>query len=131
MGLRRSGALNAVPWAATPIANASTDIGHGRVERRTIQVLPVPEELATRWACESDFWHTKTLRRKPPATAESPHLCELDTAARKKNVTSTGRAANDAKAAACCFPAAAPMVAKAIRQQAAHCAVLHHKTAEQ
>lgn len=38
-------ALNALPWADTPIAHTSTDIGHGRVERRTIQVLPAPEDL--------------------------------------------------------------------------------------
>lgn len=38
-------ALNALPWADTPIAHTSTTIGHGRVERRTIQVLPAPEDL--------------------------------------------------------------------------------------
>lgn len=38
-------ALNALPWAEVPIAHTSTDIGHGRVERRTIQVLPAPEDL--------------------------------------------------------------------------------------
>lgn len=38
-------ALNALPWADTPIAHTSADINHGRVERRTIQVLPAPEDL--------------------------------------------------------------------------------------
>jgi predicted transposase YbfD/YdcC len=38
-------ALDALPWPDTPIAHTSTDIGHGRVERRTIQVLPAPEDL--------------------------------------------------------------------------------------
>ncbi len=36
---------NALPWAATPIAHTHTDTGHGRITRRTIQVLPAPEEL--------------------------------------------------------------------------------------
>jgi predicted transposase YbfD/YdcC len=38
-------ALDALPWRDTPITHASTDIGHGRVERRTIQVLPAPRDL--------------------------------------------------------------------------------------
>ena len=38
-------ALDALPWPDTPIAHTSTDISHGRVERRTIQVLPAPEDL--------------------------------------------------------------------------------------
>ncbi|HEY6798020.1 MAG TPA: ISAs1 family transposase, partial [Kineosporiaceae bacterium] len=38
-------ALDALPWDAVPIGHASTDRGHGRITRRTIQTLPAPEDL--------------------------------------------------------------------------------------
>lgn len=38
-------ALDALPWQDTPIACERTERGHGRLERRTIRVLPAPEDL--------------------------------------------------------------------------------------
>ena len=38
-------ALDALPWAQTPIAARQVDRGHGRVTTRTIQVIPAPENL--------------------------------------------------------------------------------------
>lgn len=38
-------ALDALPWQHTPIADSRTDIGHGRITRRTIRVLPAPPSL--------------------------------------------------------------------------------------
>jgi predicted transposase YbfD/YdcC len=38
-------ALDALPWAQTPIAARDIDTSHGRVTTRTIQVLPAPAEL--------------------------------------------------------------------------------------
>ena len=38
-------ALNALPWAETPIACHSLETGHGRTTRRTIRVLPAPPDL--------------------------------------------------------------------------------------
>jgi predicted transposase YbfD/YdcC len=38
-------ALNALPWNTVPISHTRTDRGHGRIERRTIQVLPAPDDL--------------------------------------------------------------------------------------
>jgi predicted transposase YbfD/YdcC len=38
-------ALDALPWAGTPIAHRSTDKGHGRITTRTLQVLPAPQDL--------------------------------------------------------------------------------------
>jgi len=38
-------ALDALPWAQTPIAARQVDRGHGRVTTRTIQVMPAPEDL--------------------------------------------------------------------------------------
>lgn len=38
-------ALDALPWADTPIGHESTEVGHGRSTRRTIRVLPAPPGL--------------------------------------------------------------------------------------
>jgi predicted transposase YbfD/YdcC len=38
-------ALDALPWENTPVAAATTDTARGRVETRTVRVLPVPEDL--------------------------------------------------------------------------------------
>jgi predicted transposase YbfD/YdcC len=38
-------ALNALPWNDIPISHTQNDRGHGRIERRTIRVLPAPEDL--------------------------------------------------------------------------------------
>jgi len=37
--------LNALPWTTVPIGHTMCDRGHGREEKRTIQVLPAPEGL--------------------------------------------------------------------------------------
>jgi len=37
--------LDALPWATAPIGHTMCDRGHGRQERRTIQVLPAPEGI--------------------------------------------------------------------------------------
>jgi hypothetical protein len=37
--------LNTLPWAEVPVAHIEHDRGHGRVERRTIQVLPAPDTI--------------------------------------------------------------------------------------
>jgi predicted transposase YbfD/YdcC len=37
--------LNALPWAEVPVAHTERDRGHGRTERRTIQVLPTPDTI--------------------------------------------------------------------------------------
>lgn len=38
-------ALDALPWRDVPITHTSTDIGHGRITTRTIQVRPAPPDL--------------------------------------------------------------------------------------
>jgi predicted transposase YbfD/YdcC len=38
-------AINALPWNDTPISHTQNDRGHGRIERRTIRVLPAPQDL--------------------------------------------------------------------------------------
>jgi predicted transposase YbfD/YdcC len=37
--------LDALPWNDVPITHTTTERGHGRIERRTIQVLPAPDDL--------------------------------------------------------------------------------------
>jgi predicted transposase YbfD/YdcC len=37
--------LDALPWATVPIGHTSHDRGHGRQEKRTIQVLPTPDGI--------------------------------------------------------------------------------------
>jgi predicted transposase YbfD/YdcC len=38
-------ALDGLAWEQVPIGHASTDRGHGRITRRTIQTLPAPDDL--------------------------------------------------------------------------------------
>jgi predicted transposase YbfD/YdcC len=38
-------ALDALPWNDVPIVHSSTDRGHGRIETRTLQVMPAPPGL--------------------------------------------------------------------------------------
>ncbi len=38
-------ALDALAWTDVPVAHTATDRGHGRVETRTLQVMPAPTEL--------------------------------------------------------------------------------------
>ena len=38
-------ALDALPWAHTPVTTREIDRGHGRITTRTIQVLPAPADL--------------------------------------------------------------------------------------
>ena len=53
-------ALDALPWAQTPIAARQVDRGHGRVTTRTIQVMPAPEDLpfphVNLWGARSRAW---------------------------------------------------------------------------
>ena len=37
-------ALSALPWEATPVAAATSELSRGRIETRTIRVLPAPED---------------------------------------------------------------------------------------
>jgi predicted transposase YbfD/YdcC len=37
--------LNALPWETVPVSHVMSGRGHGRAERRTIQVLPAPEGI--------------------------------------------------------------------------------------
>ncbi len=38
-------AVNALGWAQVPVTHAATDRGHGRIETRTLQLMPAPVDL--------------------------------------------------------------------------------------
>jgi predicted transposase YbfD/YdcC len=38
-------ALDALPWADIPVTHTTTSRGHGRIETRTIQIMPAPPDL--------------------------------------------------------------------------------------
>ena len=45
-------ALDQLDWPQVPITHTSTDRGHGRIETRTIQVLPAPTDLPFPHVCQ-------------------------------------------------------------------------------
>jgi predicted transposase YbfD/YdcC len=65
-------ACDALPWADTPIAYSHTEIGHGRITRRTIRVLPAPDTLPFPHAQQVyliERYVTDTAGRSPHAAA--------------------------------------------------------------
>ena len=38
-------ALDALPWTDVPVTHATTTRGHGRIETRTLQIMPPPDDL--------------------------------------------------------------------------------------
>jgi predicted transposase YbfD/YdcC len=59
--------LNALDWANTPVAHTTVDVGHGRRERRTIQVLDAPADLGFPNAAQVfliERYTTRTVRRR-------------------------------------------------------------------
>ncbi|WP_325050647.1 ISAs1 family transposase [Micromonospora musae] len=65
-------ACDTLPWADTPIAHQHTDIGHGRITRRTIRVLPAPDTLPfphVQQVYLIERYVTDTAGRSPSAAA--------------------------------------------------------------
>jgi len=59
--------LNALPWAGVPISHTSTGRGHGRQEKRTIQVMDAPADLGFPHAAQVfliERYTTRTVRRR-------------------------------------------------------------------
>jgi len=59
--------LDALDWAAVPVAHTTVDKGHGRRERRTIRVLPAPPGLGFPAAAQVfliERYTTRTVRRR-------------------------------------------------------------------
>jgi predicted transposase YbfD/YdcC len=59
--------LDALDWAAVPVAHTSVDIGHGRRERRTIRVLTAPANVAFPHAAQVfliERYTTRTVRKR-------------------------------------------------------------------
>ena len=59
--------LNALDWASVPISDTTTDTGHGRHERRTIQVIDAPADLGFPHCAQVfllERYTTRTLRTR-------------------------------------------------------------------
>lgn len=59
--------LDALDWARVPITHRTTDIGHGRRERRTIQVMDAPADLGFPQAAQVfliERYTTRTVRKR-------------------------------------------------------------------
>jgi DDE family transposase len=59
--------LNSLDWANIPISHETTETGHGRRERRTIQVLDAPAELDFPNAAQVfliERYTTRTMRKR-------------------------------------------------------------------
>jgi DDE_Tnp_1-associated/Transposase DDE domain len=59
--------LNALDWAGVPIGHTSTGRGHGRQEKRTIQVMDAPADLGFPHAAQVfliERYTTRTVRRR-------------------------------------------------------------------
>jgi predicted transposase YbfD/YdcC len=54
--------LDALDWAAVPVAHTTLDTGHGRRERRTIRVLPAPADLGFPGAAQVFLIERYTIR---------------------------------------------------------------------
>lgn len=76
-------ALDALDWENTPITHVMHDRGHGRDETRTLQVLPVPEDLGFPHAAQA-FLIERTVR--------DPHDGQLRSAVAAVGITSRSRA---------------------------------------
>jgi predicted transposase YbfD/YdcC len=59
--------LNALDWSSAPISDTTTDTGHGRSERRTIQVMDAPTDLGFPHCAQVfllERYTTRTLRKR-------------------------------------------------------------------
>ena len=61
--------LDALDWAKVPVQHETTEQGHGRRERRTIQVMDAPEHIRTRFpharqAALIERYVTRTVRAR-------------------------------------------------------------------
>jgi predicted transposase YbfD/YdcC len=57
-------ALNALPWETTPVAAATSEISRGRIETRTVRVLPAPEETGFAGAAQALLIERYTTDKK-------------------------------------------------------------------
>jgi len=59
--------IDAIDWAVVPVAHTTTEVGHGRQEKRTIQVVDAPEDLGFPHAAQVfliERYITRTVRRR-------------------------------------------------------------------
>ena len=56
--------LSALPWEATPVAAATSELSRGRIETRTIRVLPAPEDTGFEDAAQAILIERYTTYKK-------------------------------------------------------------------
>ena len=56
--------LNALPWETTPVAAATSEISRGRIETRTIRVLPAPQDTGFEDAAQAILIERYTTYKK-------------------------------------------------------------------
>ena len=56
--------LNALPWETTPVAAATTETSRGRIETRTIRVLPAPDGTGFEGAAQAVLTERYTTQKK-------------------------------------------------------------------
>jgi len=56
--------LNALPWEATPVAAATSEISRGRIETRTVRVLPAPAGTGFEDAAQAILIERYTTQKK-------------------------------------------------------------------
>jgi predicted transposase YbfD/YdcC len=73
-------ALDALPWRDAPVAHAAADRGHGRIETRTIQVLPAPGDLPFPHVSQAYLIerHVTTLDGRPLSDVAALGVTSLD-----------------------------------------------------
>lgn len=56
--------LNALPWETTPVTAATSEVSHGRIETRTIRVLPAPDGTGFEGAAQAILIERYTTHKK-------------------------------------------------------------------
>jgi predicted transposase YbfD/YdcC len=90
--------LNALPWTQTPITHVEHDRGHGRTERRTIQVLPAPDTINFPHAAQAflverytaDLDGNPNLRRRRARPDQPPRHPRRPPTARRRTARALG-----------------------------------------
>ena len=62
-------ALDALDWENTQVAAATSEISRGRIETRTIRVLPAPEDRASRTPARPILLERYVVKKTPLASA--------------------------------------------------------------
>jgi predicted transposase YbfD/YdcC len=83
--------LDALDWKSVPVGHVSVDVGHGRRERRTIQVMDAPEGLGFPGAAQVfllERYVTRTVRRRAKKGSRKYKKVQVQSAVAVLGITS-------------------------------------------